>query len=294
MNKRIGLMLAAGIVMIVVAGVLVYTRHWTNTPASTAGQQAATAGMAGMAGMSMPTSGESSDVIQLVKDPQPVPDFDVKTLDGHSVTPASLKGKVAIINFWATWCGPCKAEIPDLIALQKKYPNQLEVVGMSVDEAPEKDVQQFVVDHKMNYTIAMAPAEMQAHFGGIYGIPTSFIVDQQGRVVQKHIGLTSSAVFEGEVRALLGMPVKAKVERVIDTGEVNPVNAPPVTDVPGIDLASLSTAQKDQALKELNSTDCGCGCSLSLARCRKEDPSCGVSLPMAKQLVAKIAKAGTR
>jgi hypothetical protein len=64
--------------------------------------------------------------------------------------------------------------------------------------------------------------------------------------------------------------------------------------VPGIDLASLSTAQKDQALKELNSTDCGCGCSLSLARCRTEDPSCGVSLPMAKQLVAKIAKAGTR
>lgn len=289
MNKRTGLMMGAGILMIAIAGILVYTRHWRSTASAPA--QATMATMPGMSGMEMPAGGDTSGVIQLVKDPQPMPDFAVKTLDGRSLDPAALKGKVAIINFWATWCGPCKAEIPDLIALQKKYPDKLEIVGMSVDDAPVKDVRQFVDDHRMNYPIAMASADMQADFGGIYGIPTSFIIDTEGRVAQKHIGLTSSNVFEGEVRALLGMPVNAKVERVVDTGQVNPANAPPVTDVPGIDLTKLTAAQKDQALTQLNSTNCGCGCSLSVARCRNEDPSCGVSLPMAKQIVQKIAAA---
>jgi thiol-disulfide isomerase/thioredoxin len=279
-NKRIGLMVGAGVVMIAIAVALVVTRNMKDQPAGPAQVQAPVV---------VPDSAaDESDVIQFVKDPQPMPQFTVRTLDGRTVTPDALRGKVAIINFWATWCGPCKMEIPDLIALQKKYEGKLEVVGLSVDEAPQKDVQEFVTAHNMNYVIAMAPDKVQSSFGGIFGIPTSFVIDPQGRVVQKHIGLTSGKVFEGEVRALLGLPVAAKVEHVLDSGEVNPVNAPPVTDIPGVDLASLTPAQRAEAIKRLNSEKCTCGCGLSIARCRKEDPSCGVSLPLAKKIVAEI------
>ncbi len=284
MNKRLGLMMGAGVIMIGVAVALVATRNVKDQAgAAAAGPAQAPVVLGGDSG------GDEPGVIQFVKDPQPMPDFTVKTLDGRTVTPAALRGKVAIINFWATWCGPCKMEIPDLIALQKKYEGKLEIVGMSVDEAPQKTVQEFVSDHQMNYDIAMAGDKVQSNFGGIFGIPTSFVVDQQGRIVQKHIGLTSGKVFEDEVRALLGMPVDAKVEHVLDSGAVNPVNAPPITDIPGVDLASLTPAQRATAIKRLNTERCTCGCNLTVARCRKEDPSCGVSLPLAKRIVAEVS-----
>ncbi|MDE3154469.1 MAG: TlpA family protein disulfide reductase [Acidobacteriota bacterium] len=286
MNKRSALMMGAGVIMIAVAVALVVTRN-VKDRAMTAQPQAQAQAPVVLGGDS---GGDEPGVIQFVKDPQPMPDFTLKTLDGQTVTPASLRGKVAILNFWATWCGPCKMEIPDLIALQKKYEGKLEIVGLSVDEAPQKDVQAFVTAHDMNYVIAMASDKVQSSFGGIFGIPTSFVVDQQGRIVQKHIGLTSGKEFEGEVRALLGLPVSAKVEHVLDSGAVNPVNAPPVTDVPGIDLASLTSTQRAEAIKRLNTERCTCGCELTVARCRSEDPSCGVSLPLAKKIVAEVVK----
>ena len=285
-NKRLGLMTGAGVIMIAVAVALVATRNVKEKAMAASPQAQAQA--QGPVVMGGDGGDDTSGVIQFAKNPQPMPDFTVKTLDGHTVTPAALRGKVAIINFWATWCGPCKMEIPDLIALQKKYEGKLEIVGLSVDEAPQKDVQTFVTAHNMNYVIAMASDKVQSNFGGIFGIPTSFVVDQEGRVVQKHIGLTSGKVFEGEVRALLGLPVDQKVEHVLDSGAVNPVNAPPITDVPGVDLASLTPAQRAAAIAQLNTDHCTCGCDLTVARCRTEDPSCGVSLPLAKQIVAKI------
>lgn len=287
MNKRVALMLGAGVVMVAVAGVLLYTRNMRDMAKTGKPAKAPVVVLGG----DPAAAGGGSDVIQFAKDPQPMPNFTVKTLGGRSLTPADLRGKAVIINFWATWCGPCKAEIPDLIALQKKYEGKLQIVGLSVDQAPEQTVAAFVKAHDMNYTVAMAPDAVQASFGGIYGIPTSFIVDQQGRIVQKHIGLTSGRVFEREVRAVLGMPVNAKIERVLDSGTVNPVNAPPVTDIAGIDLSTLTPTQKAEAIKKLNSTTCTCGCDESVARCRSDDPTCGVSLALGKRIVEQI-KAG--
>lgn len=286
MNKRVVLMLGAGVVMIAVAGALLYTRNARDVSAT--GKTARAPVVVLPSGPAGGAADAGPAVIKFVKNPQPMPDFTVRTLDGRTLTPADLRGKAVIINFWATWCGPCKAEIPEFIALQKKYAGRLEIVGLSVDEAPQRQVAAFVKAHDMNYAIAIAPDKVQASFGGIYGIPTSFIVDQQGRIVQKHIGLTSSAVFEREVRAVMGLPVHAKIEHVIDSASVNPVNAPPVTRIPGIDLTKLTPTQRAKAIKLLNTETCTCGCGETVARCRVTDPSCPVSLAMAKHIIAEV------
>src|SRR5579884_1254956 len=82
-------------------------------------------------------------VLKFVKDPEPVPSFHLQSFSGQPLDPAQWRGKVVILNFWATWCGPCRYEIPELIALQKRFPKSLQVVGLSVDEAPPAEVKQF-------------------------------------------------------------------------------------------------------------------------------------------------------
>ena len=91
----------------------------------------------------------------------------MRDLDGRSITSASLRGKVALINFWATWCGPCRAEIPDLVALQDKYRDQLQVIGISEDEAGPDIVRRFAASHNVNYPIVMLTPELEHVFPGV-------------------------------------------------------------------------------------------------------------------------------
>jgi thiol-disulfide isomerase/thioredoxin len=230
----------------------------------------------------------SVETIKFVKNPAPAPNFTIKTIDGKTIAAADLRGKVVLLNFWATWCPPCRAEIPDLIRLQTKYPDKLQIIGLSDDTGPVEDVKNFVAEHKMNYPIAIADPQLEAQFGGVMGLPTSFVVDTQGRVVQKHIGLRNPALYDLEVRALLDMPVQAKVETFEDQGQVFLSNAKNATEIPGIDLSKLSPEQKKAALREMNETECGCGCKLTLAQCRINDTSCDISLKIAKTVVDKI------
>jgi thiol-disulfide isomerase/thioredoxin len=230
------------------------------------------------------------ETIKFVKNPAPAPDFTVKTIDGKTIASADLRGKVVLLNFWATWCPPCRAEIPDLIKLQTKYAGKLQIIGLSDDTGPVEEVKSFVAEHGMNYPIAIADPKLEASFGGVMGLPTSFVVDTQGRVVQKHIGLRNPALYDLEIRALLAMPVQAKVETFEDQGQVFLSNAKNATDVPGVDMSKLSPEQKKAALREMNETECGCGCKLTLAQCRINDTSCDTSLKIAKTLVDKIAR----
>src|SRR5437899_2622437 len=94
--------------------------------------------------------------LQFYRDPSPVGDVTMTDVDGRRISSADWKGKVVIVNFWATWCPPCRAEIPDLVALQDKYRDQLLIVGISEDEGPVDEVKQFVADQKMTYTVAMS------------------------------------------------------------------------------------------------------------------------------------------
>lgn len=132
-------------------------------------------------------------------------DFTMKDVDGNDVSLASYKGKVVLLNFWATWCGPCKAEIPGFVRLQEKYRDQgLVIVGYSVDDTADK-AKAYAAEYKMNYPILLGEGreDVQDAYGPIWGIPASFIISKDGKVCRKHMGIAPEAVFEKEVAALL-------------------------------------------------------------------------------------------
>src|SRR3954467_10786230 len=122
--------------------------------------------------------------LRFFRNPAPAPAFIARDLDGREISTASLRGKVVLLNFWATWCPPCRAEIPDLIALQEKYRDRLQVIGISEDETSPESVRAFAEEHKMNYPIVMTTPALQKMFPGISALPTSFILDKESRVVQ--------------------------------------------------------------------------------------------------------------
>jgi thiol-disulfide isomerase/thioredoxin len=132
-------------------------------------------------------------------------DFTMKDVDGNNVSLSAYKGKVVLLNFWATWCGPCKAEIPGFVRLQEKYRDKgLVIVGYSVDDTAEK-AKAYAAQYKMNYPILLGEGreDLQDAYGPIWGLPSSFIISKDGRVCRKHIGIAPEAVFEKEVVALM-------------------------------------------------------------------------------------------
>jgi thiol-disulfide isomerase/thioredoxin len=133
-------------------------------------------------------------------------DFKLKDMDGKEVSLASFKdpNKVVLLNFWATWCGPCKAEIPGFVELQEKYKDKLTIIGYSVDDTAEL-AKKYATEYKMNYPVVLGEGreDVQDAYGPIWGIPASFIISKDGKVCRKHMGIAPEAVFEKEVVALL-------------------------------------------------------------------------------------------
>ncbi len=136
---------------------------------------------------------------------KPAPlNYTLKDMNGVDVNLASFKGKVILLNFWATWCGPCKAEIPGFVELQKQYAKDLVVLGLSVDDPVEK-LKPYAAQYKMNYPVlvGLGREDIQDAFGPIYGIPASFLIGRDGRICKKHMGIAPKAQFEREIKALL-------------------------------------------------------------------------------------------
>jgi thiol-disulfide isomerase/thioredoxin len=227
--------------------------------------------------------------LRFYRDPKPAPAITVKDIGGRDISIASLRGKVVIVNFWATWCPPCRAEIPDLIALQDKYKDTLQIIGISEDEDGVDGVKRFVAEHKINYPIAMTTPEIEKLFPGISALPTSFILDREARIVQKHVGMLTARTTEYETRHLAGLPVNASIEETDQTQGLTLGPGAQAMTIPGIDLALLPAAKRTEALQKLNAQSCTCGCDLTVARCRVDDPTCGVSLPLAQEIVKQIA-----
>ena len=139
--------------------------------------------------------------------PLPAPAWKLKGVDGTTVTSDQFKGKVVILDFWATWCPPCRTEIPGYVALQKKYgADGLVVVGVSMDTGGTADVRQFIKDFGINYTVVIGDDTIVSAFAPIDGYPTTFIIDRDGLIRNKKLGKRPAADFEKDVLAVLRPP----------------------------------------------------------------------------------------
>ena len=127
----------------------------------------------------------------------------VTTLDGNVIDLADLKGRVVLIDFWATWCPPCRAELPHFQALYTKYQPRLQILGLAMDQEGASAVAPFVKAQGVTYPIALGTEALGNAYGGIRGIPTTFLIDQQGRIAKKYFGYQEASVFEQDVTALL-------------------------------------------------------------------------------------------
>jgi peroxiredoxin len=131
--------------------------------------------------------------------------FTLKDIQGASVDLAALKGKVILLDFWATWCGPCKIEIPGFVDLQNRYRDKgFVVVGVSVDDTVDQ-LKEFAAEYKMNYPVVVGSGrdDIQEAYGPIWGLPTTFIIGRDGRLCRKHVGLNRLETFERDILGLL-------------------------------------------------------------------------------------------
>lgn len=127
------------------------------------------------------------------------PDFNLPDLSGKYYKLSDFKDKVIILDFWATWCPPCRKGIPDLIAIQKEYAN-VQVIGISVDQNPKEVIPDFVKEYKINYPVLIADEAVLNAFGGIQNIPTTFVIDKNGKIISKYVGLVEKEVFERDIK----------------------------------------------------------------------------------------------
>ena len=131
------------------------------------------------------------------------PDFELISTDGKKLKLSDFKGKVVIINFWATWCPPCRKEIPDFVQLQKEYNSNLQILGVSLDTGTKNDVIPFMKEYKMNYPVLYGTAGVVRDYGDIQSIPTTFVIDQNGNIVNNFVGFHEKSVFKAEIEKLL-------------------------------------------------------------------------------------------
>jgi cytochrome c biogenesis protein CcmG/thiol:disulfide interchange protein DsbE len=134
---------------------------------------------------------------------RPAPDFSLTDLAGNKLRLSDYHGRVVLLDFWATWCDPCKREIPHFVEMQSRYgPQGLQVIGISMDD-DVKLAREFQGQFKMNYPVAMGSAHLASQYGGILGLPITFVIDRRGRIVSRHVGATDPSVFDEEIRRLL-------------------------------------------------------------------------------------------
>ena len=153
-----------------------------------------------------PVKAELADLAVCDQDAKPANlDFTLKDMNGEDVSLVSYQGKVILLNFWATWCGPCKIEIPAFVELQDKYRDQgLVVLGVSIDD-PVSKIKPFAEEYNVNYPllVGLGREDLQQAYGPIWGIPTSVFISRHGLACRRHMGLVTKEQVEEEINALL-------------------------------------------------------------------------------------------
>ncbi|MDP9114869.1 MAG: TlpA family protein disulfide reductase [Acidobacteriota bacterium] len=159
---------------------------------------------------------------------QNAPNFTLKDADGNPVHLTDYRGKVVLVNFWATWCGPCEVEIPWFVEFEQKYRDQgFAVLGLSMDDNGWKAVRPYMASHKINYRVMIASEVVSQQFGNIEALPTSFVLDRQGRIASDHVGLVDKRDYQNEILKLLEVP-KAAVVRGAAAGPLAGLTSPGV------------------------------------------------------------------
>jgi thiol-disulfide isomerase/thioredoxin len=131
------------------------------------------------------------------------PDFILSSTNDKSIKLSDYRGKIVIVDFWATWCPPCRRGIPDLIEIQKEYGKDVVVIGISMDTDTKGDVVPFIQNMGINYPVVYADARVVQAYGGVESIPTSFVIDKNGNIVDNHIGLVPKSEFTSLLNKLL-------------------------------------------------------------------------------------------
>ena len=131
------------------------------------------------------------------------PDFVLKSTTGKNIQLSDYRGKIVIVDFWATWCAPCRKGIPDLVDIQKEFKGNVVVIGISLDEDTRPDVVPFMKEYGINYPIVYGNNKVIADYGSINAIPTSFIIDKQGKIVDKHIGIVPKSEYLKKIKEIL-------------------------------------------------------------------------------------------
>lgn len=142
-------------------------------------------------------------LVEQSKNTSKAPEFSLQDINGKTIKLSDHKNKIVILDFWATWCPPCRKGIPDLIKLQKKYKDQLVIIGISLDTDTKKDVVPFAKNYGINYPVVYGNQEVVNNYGGIEAIPTSFVIDKKGNIVQSFVGLMSISTYEEIIQNLL-------------------------------------------------------------------------------------------
>ena len=268
------LLVGAVLAVIVVAGLYVVNRYWIH-PA-----------------VMIQANGDSEH--------PDAPGISLTDIQGKRLDLADYKGKVVVLDFWATWCGPCRAEIPGFVVMQEKYASQgFSIIGISMDDeaAPVVD---FYKEFRMNYPVAVGNQRIGELYGGILGLPTTFLIGRDGRIYAKHTGGINPAIIEEEVQQLLAMSptveksdfrpaMVAGTETKIALGDPATIDS----EIPGLNLSKLTAEQKEALKKQLGDQHCPCGCNLTLLKCRQVDRACQVSLKLARTQMEKPPKSGS-
>jgi len=157
--------------------------------------------------VSQNTRAESQTDVKPASKRNPAPDFELKDANGQTFRLADYKGKVVLLNFWATWCPPCKVEIPWFKDFEKDYKDRgFAVVGISLDDDGWQAVKPYLESRQVNYRVALGNMQIEQLYGGgdgIQSLPTSFIIDREGKVADVHVGLISRSDYQNELEELL-------------------------------------------------------------------------------------------
>ena len=139
------------------------------------------------------------------KDRKPAPEFALKDSSGAMVKLSDFRGKVVLLNFWATWCAPCKVEIPWFIGFEREYKDRnFEVLGISMDDDGWKAVGPYITRSKINYRVLIGGEDLGTLYGGVRALPTTFMIDREGRIARTHVGLAARSTYQHEILGLLG------------------------------------------------------------------------------------------